>query len=66
MPEFVGAILTGGLSSRMGFDKALAVVGDAPMITHVATRPARRRRVRVVERRRIARCGTRLRCTPCP
>lgn len=35
-PGFVGAILTGGMSSRMGFDKALASVGDEPMVARVA------------------------------
>ncbi|MGD9795008.1 MAG: NTP transferase domain-containing protein [Acidimicrobiia bacterium] len=34
--DFVGAILTGGRSSRMGFDKALAPIVDDPMVALVA------------------------------
>lgn len=36
--RYVAAILAGGQSSRFGADKALAKLGDAPMIVHVARR----------------------------
>ena len=39
--EIPGLVLAGGLSRRMGSNKAMVQLGDTPLISHVINRIAR-------------------------